>query len=100
MDEGSFYRDLCSFFRSFSGLKGKTKVGQSIYNWGSRSPLHAKNPNFPEYLDPGKKHEVACAPRAGGLLRVHSQVSIGIVCHIIFLYRIFFSSDYSFTHQV
>ncbi|KAI4553184.1 hypothetical protein MJT46_016478, partial [Ovis ammon polii x Ovis aries] len=26
MDEGSFYRELCSFFRSFSGLKGKTKI--------------------------------------------------------------------------
>ena len=79
-------RDLC-FFRSFSGLKGKTRVGQSIYR--SRSPLHAKNPNFPEYLDAGKKHEVACAPRAGGLLRVHSQVSMGTVSHIIFFSRIF-----------
>ena len=100
MDEGSFYRDLCSFFRSFSGLKGKTKVGQSIYNWGSRSPLHAKNSNFPEYLEAGEKHEVACAPRAGGFLSVHSQVSTATVCHIIFLSRISFSSDYSSTHQV
>ena len=56
---------------------------------GSRSPLHAKNLKFPEYSEPGKKHEVACAPRAGGLLRVHSQVSMGTVSHIIFLSRIF-----------
>ena len=34
---------------------------------------------------PGKKHEVACAPRAGGPLRVHSHVSMGTVRGIIFL---------------
>ena len=56
---------------------------------GSGSPLYAKNPTFPEYLEPGKKHEVACGPRAGGLLRVHSQVSMGTVSHIMFLSRIF-----------
>ncbi|XP_042098580.1 pregnancy-associated glycoprotein 4 isoform X1 [Ovis aries] len=83
MDEGSFYRELCSFFRSFSGLKGKTKVGQSIYNWGSRSPLHAKNSNFPEYLEAGKKHEVACALWAGGLLRVHSQHLVCFLCQML-----------------
>ena len=66
----------------------------------SWSPLHARNPNFFEYLEPGKKHEVACAPRAGGLLRVYSQVSMGTVSSSIFLSRIFFSSDYSSTHQV
>ena len=77
------------FFRSFSGLKGKTSVGQSIYNQGLPVRLHAKNLNFPEYLEPGKKHEVGCAPWAGGLLRVHSQVSTVTVCHIIFLSQIF-----------
>ena len=56
---------------------------------GSQSPLHAKNLNFPEYLEPGKKHEVACAPRAGGLLRVHSQVSMETVRIVIFLSWIF-----------
>ena len=48
------------------------------------------NPNVPEYLEPGKKHEVACGPWAGGLLRVHSQVSIGTAGRIIFLSQIFF----------
>ncbi len=28
---------------------------------------------FPEYLDPGKKHEVACDPWAGGPLRLLSH---------------------------
>ena len=56
---------------------------------GSWSPLHAKTPNLPEYLEPGKNHEVACAPRAGGLLRVHNEVSMGTVSLIIFLSQIF-----------
>ena len=80
---------VCLFSISFSGLKGKNWVGCSYITRISRSPLHAKNPHFPEYLGPEKKHELACVPRAGGLLRVHSQVSIGTVCHIIFLYWIF-----------
>ena len=81
-------RALC-FFRSFSGLKGKRRHVRAYITRGFLSPLHAKNPNFPEYLEPGKKHEVACAARAGGLFRVHSQVSMGTVSHIIFLSRIF-----------
>ena len=46
------------------------------------SSLHAKNLLFPEYLDPGKKHEVAWAPWAGGPLRVCSHVHTGTVSGI------------------
>ena len=56
---------------------------------GSLSPLHAKNLKFPEYSEPGKKQEVACAPRAGGLLRLQSHVSMETVSHIIFISVIF-----------
>lgn len=43
------------------------------------SPLHAKNLLFPEYLDSGKKHEVAWAPWAGDPLRMCSHVCTGTV---------------------
>ena len=56
---------------------------------GSGSPLHAKNLNFPESLEPGKKHEMTCPPRAGGLLRLQSHVWMEILHHIIFLSVIF-----------
>ena len=81
---------LFSFFQIFQWPDGE-KLGhvRAYITRGSWSPLHTKNLNIPEYLEPGKQHEVACAPRAGGLLRVHSQVSMGTVCHIIFLSRIF-----------
>ena len=74
-------------------LAKRAKLGhaRAYITRASWSPLHAKNMNFPESLEPGKKHEVACAPRAGGLLRVHSQVSMGTVSHIIFLSWIFLS---------
>ena len=48
-------------------------------------PLHAQELLFPEYLDPGKKHEVACDPRAGDPLRVLSHVSMGTRSDIISL---------------
>ena len=41
-------------FRSISGLKGKTKACQSIYNYGLPVTTNAKNLNLPEYLEPGK----------------------------------------------
>ena len=83
-----FIKSLVFFIRSISSLKGTVMSGQNIYR-SSWPPLYAKNPNLPESLDPGKKHEVACAPQAGGLLRVHSQVSMGTLSHIIFLSWIF-----------
>ena len=51
-------------------LAWRAKLGhvKAYITRGSQSPLHAKNLNFPVYLEPGKKHEVACAPWAGGLL--------------------------------
>ena len=90
-DEGKVFVETFVFFFSDLSVAWRGKLGQvrAYITRGSLSPLHAKIPNFPEYLEPGKKHEVACAPRSGGLLRVHSQVSMGTVCHIIFLSRIF-----------
>ena len=79
-----FIKSLVFFIRSISSLKGTVMSGQNIYR-SSWPPLYAKNPNLPESLDPGKKHEVACAPQAGGPLRVHSHVSTGTVSGIISL---------------
>ena len=82
-------RPLYFFSDLLVAWRGKLGQVRAYITRGSQSPLHAKIPNFPEYLEPGKKHEMACAPRSGGLLRVHIQVSMGTVCHIIFLSRIF-----------
>ena len=74
-------------------LAKRAKLGhaRAYITRASWSPLHAKNMNFPESLEPGKKHEVACASRAGGLLRVHSHLTMETVSHIIFLSVIFFN---------
>ena len=89
-DEGKdFIETFVVFLDLLVAYRGKLGYVRAYITRGSWSPLHAKNQNFPEYLEPGKKHEVACAPLAGGLLRVHSQVSMGTVSHIMFLSRIF-----------
>jgi len=87
-DEGKDYIEtFLIFFRPISGLKlGHVRAYIPSGSW---SPLHAKNQDCSEYLEPGKKHEVACAPRPGGLLRLQSHVSMDTVSHIIFLSVIF-----------
>ena len=86
-------KDFIETFFIFSDLLAakRDKLGhvRTYITSSSWSPLHAKNQEFPEYLDPGKKHEVAFAPQPGGLLRVQSHVSMETVSHIIFLSVIF-----------
>ena len=72
-----------------SGLKGTIGADKSIYIWELLSPRQAQNPLFREYLNPGKKHDVAWALRSGGPLRVRSHVSTGTVSGIICLSGIF-----------
>lgn len=81
-------RPLC-FFRPIIGPRAKLEHARAYITRASWSPLHAKNMNFPDSLEPGKKHEVACASQAGGLLRVHSHLTMETVSHIIFLSVIF-----------
>ena len=89
-DEG---RDFIETFVFFSDLllakRAKLGHARAYITRASWSPLHAKNMNFPEYLEPGKKHEVAWAPWAGGLLRLQGHISMETVGHIVFLSVIF-----------
>ena len=89
-DEGKDFIETFVFFSDLL-LASRAKLGhvRAYITRGSRSPLHAKNLNFPESLKPGKKHEVACVPWAGGLLRLQSHLSMETVSHIIFLSVIF-----------
>ena len=72
-------------------LASRAKLGhvRAYITRDSQSPLHAKNLNFPEYLEPGKKHEMACAPQPGSLLRLQSHVSMETVSYIILISVIF-----------
>ena len=87
-------KDFIETFVFFSDLllakRAKLGHARAYITRASWSPLHAKNLYFPECLEPGKKHEVACAPRPSGLLRLQSHVSMETVSHIIFLSVIFF----------
>ena len=48
-----FFSDLLVAYR------GKLGHVRAYTTTNSQSPVHAKNLNFPEYLEPGKNHEVA-----------------------------------------
>ena len=89
-DEGKDFIETFVFFSDLL-LASRAKLGhvRAYITRVSRSPLHAKNLNFPEYLEAGKKHELAWAPRAGGLLKLQNHVSMETVSHIIFFSVIF-----------
>ena len=89
-DEGKDFIETFVFFSDLL-LASRAKLGhvRAYITRGSRSPLHAKNLNFYESLEPGKKHEVACVPWPGGLLRLQGHVCMETVSHIIFLSVIF-----------
>lgn len=81
--------------------RGRYRHVRAYITRSFQPPLHAQNSLFPEYLDPGKKHEVACDPWAGGPLRLLSHVSTGTRTDNISLYGRFLvalASSYSSTH--